>query len=672
MKTIQMLSAVLVLAGLFCSSCTARGEAQSETSDATKVHPVREFVDSRVRMTWIRNRDGRHSLVLWDTDDNQGLRELKLKVNPSRPMITPSGKRVVFIDYDKWASYVIDWDGTGLEKLTDGRVTYVRRDEQGREWIYFQTRDNEIRTARLDRPDQSSRVWKFDWKPRKGKSTNFQTSADGKVAGATFPWPHNGLTLLNGAGDSQFVKYGTGCWPQIARDNSYRFFHCVGGKHMYLAMYSPERRKGWHVRVKPNPEGEGCECPRWSNDTRYFIATDRPAARAAVYIGRFSDDFTRVEKWLTVETDGSNASADMWVERAANRPVKPADKPLALRPPSETRSPYEWPGTQTEIRYLWQNTSSDNRMNPGDRGASLCTTAAKGSSRPDEFGGMNLTGGYLLAEGVSETLLKEVVGEGAITFEATITPTSWKQSGVLMEFGPETGSANFTVRQYRDKLIVQVRAGSSVRRLAVDPGELPDNKAVHLMVSAGQKAGLAVFVNGKQVHQSKRPLGQFDGWKAGRLVIGSDTDGKSDWSGSVEGVAVYSRFIPLDEAREKYSLYRGTIKKRKPLPRTVVQATLAEVTKVPRPEEASNYPRCLIVNRYKVQKVVDGKVKGESIYVAHWGLLDRRQVDVPQKLGETARLTLIDFASVPGLQMEQIINHTEEFDPSPLYLAVPE
>jgi hypothetical protein len=646
---------------------------------------------SRTRVVWVRHRG---KLVFFDTNEGRGEIERSFRgLTPDRPIITPSGRQVVFVDYGREESHVVNWDGTGLKKVTDGRITHVRMGPDRVEWIYVQTKTNGVWTAPLATPQKGELVWKFPTPPRKGKSTNFQTSADGKVAGATFPWPKCGVALLPQGLGKAFRMLGEGCWPQIARDNSYLCYHCEGGAHQWLVMHDVAADRHWRVRI--NPRRGSSECPRWSNDVRFVVTTDRPAKTTWVYVGEFDAEFRRFERWVPVSRRGSNSGPDCWVEGAVEKALVPATK--VIRQLSGTSSPSAvaaaWPGDHKGLVFLWEAWGKENKIVGADgKVVRQCSAVARGRAVPWHHGAADLTGGALVAEGVADALLAECRKSNEFSIEAVITPVTLRcsQRGSIVSFSAGPKSRNFTLSQEEDHVVLRVERGAAAggETGAGKPFSvcslLATGRPIHLLVSfrPGYAAG---YVNGRRLMARRRHRGNpaggpaaarsavtsgpLSGWGKAELLFGQDAGGGSDWPGRIEGIAIYSRYIGPAEARRKYELYAPRLKKRKTVPQVTLVAALASVTATPRPESIGVYPRCLVLYEYEVRRVLRGRCEHKRIGVYHWGILDSRKVDLGKDKGGEYRLTVEAFSDNPQLDAERRVSDLEALD-LPLYVDV--
>ncbi len=313
----------------------------------TEPEALRKLTGARTRVVWTQDvADGTDILSAGDqlllmghdTDDGRGERALlATPANYAKPLMTPLGNRVVFSDYQRKSAFVVNWDGSGLRRLGAGFALATWIDPESRvEWVYIgtdeaPTRAPSYRTVtrhQIDRGDVSEVVW--DKKPVNHNS--FQLSADGRLAGGLFPWPHAGVAELpNGS----FRPLGTGCWTALAGGSSSLLWY-FDGSHRNLTMVDVERDERWRVNINDAPGIKGYEIyhPRWANHPRfltitgpYTVGDDANKIRAGgrqveIYLGRFAADFASVEGWVRV-TNNQRADfyPDAWIDPTGELPA---------------------------------------------------------------------------------------------------------------------------------------------------------------------------------------------------------------------------------------------------------------------------------------------------------------------------------------------------------------
>ncbi len=89
--------------------------------------------------------------------------------------------------------------------------------------------------------------------------------------------------------------------------------------------------------------------------------------------------------------------------------------------------------------------------------------------------------------------------------------------------------------------------------------------------------------------------------------------------------------------------------------RLVVKARLVEKTPMPTLADIAPYTQTLVVYRYKVNDVVSGQFDGRQLLVAHWGIVDRKTIDLPLKVGDLVELELEPYENRGELEGERLV-----------------
>lgn len=326
-----LLSGLAVLALVGCS----RGPGV----EAGPASELRAFTGAPSRVVWVQG-DGSdpyaagNNLVLMglDSEDGRGERViLGERGSYIKPMLTPRGNRVVFSTSPRAEGgptvHVVNWDGSGRRQLVNGFALAVWEHPGDRsEWLYVGTDHKEYDFATVSRfplDDPSRR--EVVWNQTMVSGDTFQVSADGRYAGGLFPWPNAGIAELP---NKSWKKVGDGCWTALATVRSPLFWY-FDGAHRNLLMFDASTDSRWTVPINEAPGFENPEVyhPRWTNHPR-FLAMSGPynrgganqvrsgGAQTEVWMGRFSEDFTRVEAWLQVtKNEGGDSYPDVWIDR---------------------------------------------------------------------------------------------------------------------------------------------------------------------------------------------------------------------------------------------------------------------------------------------------------------------------------------------------------------------
>ncbi|MGE3518335.1 MAG: hypothetical protein AB7J63_05240, partial [Vicinamibacterales bacterium] len=316
------------------------GEPAS-TAPAT-AQAVRALTGAHTRLVWVQSSENDPtasgtSLVLMgmDTDDGRGERAiLEDRGSYIKPLFVDRAQRVLFTRHGaaphELATFIVNWDGSGLRRLANGAALAVVEDSgDRRNWVYVGT-DNSpgapgdfgtVSRFSLDAPDARELVWNKT--PVSGDT--FQVSSDGRIAGGLFPWPHAGVAdLPNG----NLRLFGEGCWTAL-RDAGVGLFWYLDGSHRNVTMVDRSADRRWTVPLNQAPGFDNPEVyhPRWANHPR-FVALSGPynqggtnqvrtgGAQTEIYLGRFSTDYSRVEAWARATQNAAGDSyPDVWIDR---------------------------------------------------------------------------------------------------------------------------------------------------------------------------------------------------------------------------------------------------------------------------------------------------------------------------------------------------------------------
>ena len=254
--------------------------APSVPSDPTTIAvttPARSQADDPwTRVVWTRDVGAgtdiisfSNQLILigYDSRDGRGERVLlKQRANYAKPLITPSGKEVVYTLRARNAVFAIPWGKRKRRHIADGFALAVWLDPAtGHEWVYVGRDEaatdppsyHSIHRYRLSDPGSGELVWNAQ--PVSGDG--FQLSADGRYAGGLFPWPRAGVADL-AAGT--WRQLGEGCWTAFSGDGNSIFWY-FDGAHRNLTLVDVETEQRWQVNINGAPGIDGFEVwhPRW-------------------------------------------------------------------------------------------------------------------------------------------------------------------------------------------------------------------------------------------------------------------------------------------------------------------------------------------------------------------------------------------------------------------------
>ncbi len=237
-----------------------------------------------------------------------------------------------------------------------------------------------------------------------------------------------------------------------------------------------------------------------------------------------------------------------------------------------------WPSDRRGLVFLWQTANVENLVLDPELGVEQTyKLEPRGRARLDHDYAMVLGGGAFAAPAkAAGNLLAAAQASNELTLEATLTPSDGAQAGLarIMTFSTGLRRGNFTLGQAGSFLVLRLRGSTRPKadRPEVRLFELSAGRPHHVVVSylAGR---LAIYLDGEQVRVSKDIQGGFFHWKPGELLFGDRAGGGRDWSGTLEGIAIYNRVLEPGEVRENYRRSRRLRRQRPAIPRLVVRAT---------------------------------------------------------------------------------------------------
>jgi len=351
------LALLLVAGGAALAAEPPAGKAAPAQGIAAK---VLELTGAETRIVWLRNKqwetskggvDGGpgHSIMAFDTG-GKGERELVPEGEHSNPLISPSGRRVIYSAKTdgKLRIHCVDWDGENSRVLGEGFALWLWRDPAtGIEWVYASDENSQcVDRFQLVKPEVKERIYT-------GRASNrFSFSADGTRAVGEFPWPNAGM-LYTRTGQVDRKDYRTGCNSYIAPDNSY-FVTTMDGSHSQVTLYKPDGSSR-DVRLIPpglkplKNGGGGCMWnPKWASDARHMVVAgpfkNLGNDRADIWLGQFADDFNSIAKWVQVtDNDFMDVYAYVWVDPGLGQYA--GEVPYTLTVPSAVTGPGNWQWT---------------------------------------------------------------------------------------------------------------------------------------------------------------------------------------------------------------------------------------------------------------------------------------------------------------------------------------
>jgi len=349
-----------------------------------------------------------------------------------------------------------------------------------------------------------------------------------------------------------------------------------------------------------------------------------------------------------------------------------------------------WPSNRSGLVFLWQSNNAPSFQWHPSSGSFNDTQLDSWQRRSfDRFGAMSLEGGVFFALDGGLGIYSECTKANRFSVEAVITPANryqgWRDEPrwiVACNTGGRTESVNVMIAQeggkavlyFKQRPVDNPRARPSVKRIELCT--MIDRAPNHII--AGYEPGnLTCYLNGKLVARNTEVKGVLS-WRepsfgtgmsfGGSQVVTNDIPFRKEfelpWRGKIEGVAVYTRALTAEEAAANFAAYDAILKARPTAPRITLRGKLLAKSTVPNPKDIAPYRDAMVVQEYKVEKILKSTYAPKKIRVARWGLVDARPSAVArEKPGESVMLVVEPFAD--HLQLEAEVRQNtldEDFD----------
>lgn len=652
-----------------------RGEQSGENERAFST--VREFTGSPTRFVWVQdlldNRDvfaeGNHlSLMGYDSQDGKGERIiLPGPENFTRPLITPSGRQVVFSEFHQKKVQVVDWSGKNRKILTDGLALATWRDPaDGIEWVYVGRSPQEkfrgptfqhLYRVQLKDAAVEELVW-----DKTVFGAAIQLSSDGRRFSAEIPWPDCAVIDLD---KKEPRRYGRGCWPALAPDQSNRFWF-FDGSHRNLEMVDTRRGTKHRISLSEAPGIDGNEVyhPRWSNHPRFMVMTGPYTIREGgnnirgggagieIYAGRFNKSYTAVESWIQVSNNQrADFYPDMWVAQDEEDYQKIIAEDFVFAPAQNLFEGGTWPLVNSTLLFAWENVAGQNEWRSAAGRLYQAEIAPEGKARFALNYQMNIREGWYEAKRLPEPDPDEYSALQAISLEFVLTiPVPGKEEDARLVSLGEEDAGQTIVKLEQGRLVLEGRKkGEPVQALSL--GQMPaETSHVLLQIDA---ARVKISINAERKRTYPRKTSAITAWP---LLIGDPRYKNGQGSNIlVERVALYADELHDDEVKQVSQLFTRMQKTAKEITPIVARVKLLSTSPIPMPQDILPYRRGLVVNEYQVVEVLDGEIEDPVILVAHWAILNGEALVLAERTeGDIYELRLDAFDNRPELEGERL------------------
>ncbi len=412
-----------------------------------------------------------------------------------------------------------------------------------------------------------------------------------------------------------------------------------------------ETRRGRVTVSAPRPPRAISAEPRRGREVlvAFDEEVDATAARVAFASGRevagwrLTPDHRSLVVELTAELDAADVlHLTGMVDRAQVPQAMPAAS-LAIAPP-------RWPSDRRGLVFLWRTEDAANEVVDAETGtARTCLVNAGGRAYLDRHRAMVLAGGTFDIDGESAAAVLEGCRKtSGLAVEATLTPARHAEvPGRILTYSSGNRQRNFTLGQEGDRLVFRLRVsttGPNADRPQIELAQIPIGRPSHVLVTY-RPGRLVAYLDGEQVLETDVAQSGFFHWKPRRMLFGNESQKvPRPWHGSVEGVAIYNRFVDAEEAAENHRRYAAERAERPHVEPLRRRLRLARRSEIPTLEKISPYREALAVFEY------ESEADGERLRVAHRVILDGETLPLARRgIGRAFELVLEPFDAHPEL-----------------------
>jgi hypothetical protein len=263
-----------------------------------------------------------------------------------------------------------------------------------------------------------------------------------------------------------------------------------------------------------------------------------------------------------------------------------------------------------------------------------------------------LGGGACVIPSAGHAIHSSCRASGELSLEATLTPAHllYTQPANIMGSWRGADDGNFMLAQDGSRLVF---------RLTTSDEGLPTNDLVLCRLVAARPQHVAVcyrpnelvcYLDGRRVFHDAARRGNFSGWRPNDLLLGGGAGSEDHWDGTLEGVAIYDRFLEEEEVARNAEQYRELLAWRGGVPQVELIGTLVERSAIPTPASIAPQRAALVVTRYRIEDVLHGVLADKHVLVAQWAVLGgEAQPPAQMKIGEERRMTIERLGLNPQL-----------------------
>ena len=237
----------------------------------------------------------------------------------------------------------------------------------------------------------------------------------------------------------------------------------------------------------------------------------------------------------------------------------PATAPGVFTPtPNDPMAVPNWPYSHLRLLFAWESKTGANQViSPGGLITRTCSLTARGDATYSAAGALQLGRGAFVGDRFAAVAFMSVGFRSELSIEAVLNPANLVQAGParIISLSNNANQRNFTLAQSKDKLVFRLRTTDNDEngtKPEMTIGALVAQKRQHVIVSY-LPGKLSAWLDGKLVCESQQLSGELRQWTPMNLVFGDEWDGGFPWTGELDHVAIFSRFIGPEEAKTRYA-----------------------------------------------------------------------------------------------------------------------
>lgn len=224
-----------------------------------------------------------------------------------------------------------------------------------------------------------------------------------------------------------------------------------------------------------------------------------------------------------------------------------------------------WPVNRADLVFLFQTEVTPNlAVDPITKAPQRSRIVPRGEARFSSGGAMRLSGGMFVAPDADKGIVTSCRRSGEFSLQATILPDQLEQSGParIVSLSSSEQSYNLMIGQRNDRLVARLRTTTKdevPREFDLTGLTTGEPTVVLLTFRPGR---LLCYVNGEKCIDRRDIDGNISNWVGQQLAFGNELDAGHPWFGTIEGVAIFSRYMEADEARSNAEEYRRLVSNR--------------------------------------------------------------------------------------------------------------